>query len=67
MKEVGGGGGGAGGGDGCGGWRRTSVLTAVDGEQAASSPDIVGSGKAIIGIQWMMAGRRMLVGGRIIY
>jgi hypothetical protein len=40
---------------------------AVDGKQAASSPVVVGGGKAIVGIQWMMAGGRMLVGGRIIY
>jgi hypothetical protein len=40
---------------------------AVDGEWAASSPIVVGGGEAIVGIQWMMAGERMLVGGRIIY
>ncbi len=57
----------SGGGSGSGGWRRTSVLTAVDGEWAASSPVIVGGGEAIFGIQWTMAGGRMLVGGRIIY
>jgi hypothetical protein len=61
MKVVGGGSGGG------GGRRRTSVLMAVGGERAASSPIVVGSGKAIVGVQWTMAGRRMLVGGRIIY
>jgi hypothetical protein len=60
MKAVGGGGGG-------GGRQRMSVLTAVDGERAASSPVVVGGGKAIVGVQWTMASGRMLVGGRIIY
>jgi hypothetical protein len=64
MKAVGGGSGG----DGSGGsQQRTSVLTAVDGERAASSPVDLGGSKAIVGVQWTMAGRRMLVGGRIIY
>jgi hypothetical protein len=68
MKAVGDGGGGSGsGGGGNGGWRRTSVLTAVDGKLAASSPVVVGGGKAIVSVQWIMAGGRMLVGGRIIY
>jgi hypothetical protein len=58
MKVVGGGGGGR---------RRMTVLTAVDGERAASSPIVIGSGKAIIGGQWTMAGSRRLLGGRIIY
>ncbi len=62
MKAVNGGGGG-----GSGGWQRTSVLKAVDGKRVASSPLVVGGGKAIVGVQWTMAGRRMLVGGRIIY
>jgi hypothetical protein len=61
MKAIGGGGGGS------GSWRQTSVMTAVDGNQAASSPIVVGGSKAIIGFKWMMAGGRMLVGGRIIY
>ena len=58
---------GSGGGGGSGGWWWTSVLTAVDGERVASSPVVVGGGKAIVGVQWTIAGRRMLVGGRIIY
>jgi hypothetical protein len=58
MKAVSGGGGGG------GGRRRTSVLTAVDCERAASSPIVVGGGEAIVGVQWTMAGGRMLVGGR---
>jgi hypothetical protein len=62
MKAVGSGSGGSG-----SGWRRTSVLMAVDGKQAASSPVVVCGGEAIVGIQWTMAGGRMLVGGRIIY
>jgi hypothetical protein len=57
MKVVGGG----------GSWRQTSVLTAVDSERVASSPVVVGGGKATVGIQWMMAGGRMLVRGRLIY
>jgi hypothetical protein len=65
MKAAGGGG--SGGGGGGGGWRWTSVLMAVDGEWAASSPVFISGGKAIVGVQWTMAGRRMLVGGRIIY
>jgi hypothetical protein len=59
MKAVGGGGG--------SGWQRTSVLMAVDGERAASSPIVVGGGDAIVGVQWKMANGRILVGGRIIY
>jgi hypothetical protein len=62
MKVVGGGGVGGG-----GSRRRTSVLMAVDGEWVASFPIVVGGGKAIVGVQWTMAGGRMLVGGRIIY
>jgi hypothetical protein len=57
---------GGGGGSG-GGWRWRSVLTAVDGKQAASPPVVVGGGKAIVSVQWTMAGGRMLLGGRIIY
>jgi hypothetical protein len=69
MKAVGSGGGSGcgGGGGGSGGRRWTLALMAVDGERAASSPIDVGGGKAIVGIQWTMAGGRMLVGGRIIY
>jgi hypothetical protein len=52
---------------GSGGRQRMSVLMAVDGKRAASSPIVVGGSKAIVGIQWTMAGERMLVGGRIIY
>jgi hypothetical protein len=63
MKADGGGGGGG----GSGSWRQTSVLMAVDGKRAASSPIVVGSGKAILGVQWTMASGRMLLGGRIIY
>ena len=62
MKVVGGGGGSGGG----SGWRWTSVLTAVDGKWAASSPIVIGGGEAIVGIQLTMAGRRMLVRDRII-
>jgi hypothetical protein len=49
MKAVGGVGSG-------GGQRRASVLTAVDGKWAASSPVIVGGIKAIISVQWKMVG-----------
>ncbi len=38
------------------GWRRTTVLMGVNGERAASSPVVVGGGKAIVGRQWMIAG-----------
>jgi hypothetical protein len=62
MKGVGGGGG-----NGSGGWERTSVLTAVDSKGVDSSPVVIGGGEAIVGVQWTMAGGRMLVGGRIIY
>jgi hypothetical protein len=48
------------------GWRQTSVLMAVDGKRAASSPVVVGGSEAIVGVQWTMASGRMLVGGRII-
>jgi hypothetical protein len=40
---------------------------AVDRERAASFPIVIGGGEAIVGVQWAMAGGRMLVGGRIIY
>jgi hypothetical protein len=55
------------GGSGGGSWQWTSVLMAVDGKQAASSPVVVGGGKVIVSVRWTMAGGRMLVGGRIIY
>jgi hypothetical protein len=67
MKAVSSGGSSGGGGGGSGGWRRTLVLTAVNGKQAASSPVVVSSCEAIVGVQWTMAGRRMLVGGRVIF
>jgi hypothetical protein len=48
MKAVGGGGG--------SGWRRMTVLRAVEGKRAASSPVVVGRGKTIVGGQWRIAG-----------
>jgi hypothetical protein len=49
------------------GWWRMSMMMAVDGKQAASSPVVVSGGEAIAGRQWTMTGKRNLVGGRIIY
>ncbi len=46
--------------------RQTTVLTAVKGKRVASSPIVVGGGKAIVSGQWTISGWR-LVGGRIIY
>ncbi len=57
MKAVGGGGGGGGEGGGRGrGRRQTTVSMAVDGKWAASSPVVVGGGKAIVGGQLTIAG-----------
>ncbi len=51
---------------GSGQWE-TTVLTAVKGKRAASSSVVVGDSEAIVGGQLVIAGERMLVGGRIIY
>jgi hypothetical protein len=42
-------------------------VNGMDSKRAASSPIVIGGGKAIVGRQLTMASRRMLVGGRVIF